>query len=245
MKIAVLIPYYKCSNNIKNVVSKIKFLKENDLILICDDGSNDNIEKIDFCNPRVKIFKNPENIGYGGTSQRLYILAQQFAVDFSISIHGDGGHDPDDASSVLQKCIDGYDICIGSRLSKIIYNLKSKSILSVFNSQTRLGMPVSRLFGHLLLTWLQNFCYQCNHYSYHEGLRACNKKAINWIVSQRLPKWYDYDEQLLIDLNNKKFKICEIPVNPNYNIKSKTSAPSLKYGLAVAYKAIKYKFFKK
>jgi len=245
MKCAALIPYYKCAQHIETVVRKIDFLEKNDFIVILDDGSYDGLERIKFLDHRVKIFQNPVNLGYGGTSQRLYAIAKELSIDYSINIHGDGGHCPEEAAHVLQQCISGYDICIGTRLVKIMENLNIKGYLPIFKAKNNLGMPLSRLLGHLALTSLQNFCYNTKFYSFHEGMRACNKKVINWINTEKLPTWYNYDEQLLVALHKQKFRINEVPISPNYSVHSSSSAPRLKYGVTVAWKAIQHKISKR
>jgi hypothetical protein len=72
-------------------------------------------------------------------------------------------------------------------------------------------------------------------------MRIANKKAMEWIVTQDMPIWYQYDGQLYIALAKNDFKIGEIAIEPLYSDQVKSSAPPFRYGLKCVSLAFKYK----
>ena len=79
VKISVLIPVYNAAAFLKNSVESIlrQSFKDFELILL-NDCSSDNSEEIikTFSDPRIKYFRNEQNLGISGSRNRLMDLAQ-------------------------------------------------------------------------------------------------------------------------------------------------------------------------
>jgi glycosyltransferase involved in cell wall biosynthesis len=88
-----------------------------DEVIVVDDASTDETLDRAARHPRVFASRNPVNLGYGGTSRRLYAIALDRGADVTINIHGDLGHRPEDIPAVLGPVLRGeFDIVLGSRL---------------------------------------------------------------------------------------------------------------------------------
>ena len=157
MKFCVLIPAYNCAHIIDQVVQRLTLPGPDDEIIVVDDGSRDNTLEVARGLPRVYAERNPINLGYGGTSQRLYEIALAHGADYTVNIHGDLGHRPEDVPLVLQALLDGqYDLVMGSRLKFLLDLRKQRGWRYLFSAEARQNMPVSRVVGHIGLTWFQN-----------------------------------------------------------------------------------------
>jgi|APSaa5957512576_1039674.scaffolds.fasta_scaffold220461_1 dolichol-phosphate mannosyltransferase len=113
MKLCVLIPAYNCAHILPEVVNRIHLPTSEDEIIVIDDASQDNTFDVANNLSRVYALRNKINLGYGGTSQRLYQVAFERGADFVINLHGDLGHRPEDIGRLIPSLISNeYDIVI-------------------------------------------------------------------------------------------------------------------------------------
>lgn len=233
-ELAVLIPAYNCAHSIAELIKDIQKRNIVDLIIVVDDCSSDQTSAKAKRFDNVLVYRNKVNKGYGGTSNLLYELALKHKVKFAINIHGDGGHKIDDLWPLVSEIKKNkHDFVIASRLKYIKNQFHKHGFNTITNKTLRGGMPLIRLVGHLILTELQNRVLNIKIDSYHEGMRAVSAQGIRWILSQNLPAWYQYDNQLISYAAIEGHKISEIECKPNYSAQAQSSAPPVKYGLAV------------
>ncbi|MBN1882019.1 MAG: glycosyltransferase family 2 protein [Deltaproteobacteria bacterium] len=235
MKLCVLVPAYNCAHFLPELVERITLPGKDDEIIVVDDSSDDDTEKVAKSLPRVIVKKNPKNLGYGGTSQRLYELAAERGADITINMHGDLGHRPEDMPLLFERLQrNDCDIVVGSRLQFIYKSASQEGWLKcLYSPELRGGMPLIRLFGHVATTTFQNLCFGTNLHSFHEGMRGCSRPVIDWILKTEFSTWYNYDVEVLLSAYRYGFRIAEIPVAPNYTDHAKSSAPPFRYGLKV------------
>lgn len=235
MKICILVPAFNCSDTIAEVCRRIPLTGPEDEILVVDDGSSDRTLEIAQGLPRVHAVRNDVNLGYGGTSNRLYALARERSADVTVNIHGDLGHRPEEIPLILDEMErTGADVVVGTRLLflKNIAQQKGYPRL-LLDENLRCGMPRERLLGHLFLTSVQNLVYGSKLHSFHEGMRACGRRAIDWAATRRLPARYTYDSEFLFHAHRQGLVIREVPVPPCYDPRAKAAAPPIRYGLRV------------
>jgi glycosyltransferase involved in cell wall biosynthesis len=237
MKTCVLIPAYKCGDIIGEVCRRVPLAGPEDEIIVVDDCSPDDTFEVARSMPRVFVHRNPANLGYGGTSRRLYELACERGAELTVNIHGDLGHRPEDIPLLLEAAQQESrpDIVIGSRLLYLFHKARRQGgwRTMLFDAQGRGGMPLNRFLGHVVLTELQNQVYHSRLHSFHEGMRACRRHVIEWIIAADFPVGYGYDNELIFQAHRKGFKIQEVPVAPSFDHRVKTAAPPYKYGLSI------------
>lgn len=234
MKLCVLIPAYNCAHVITEVVNRVTLPGDSDEIIVVDDASGDDTLAVAQRLPRVHAVRNPVNLGYGGTSQRLYQLAVERNADLTINIHGDLGHRPEEIPLVLAPLYaGGCDLAIGSRLKYLMNLRRDQGWVKLLSPKARNNMPLHRMIGHFGLTWFQNTCLGTDLHSFHDGMRGCTREVVDWILRNELTTWYNYDMEVLIRAAREGFRIEEVPVPPLYGDHAKTSAPAVRYGLRV------------
>lgn len=115
MKVLIIIPAYNESENIERVVKNIKNNCPEYDYLIINDCSTDNTAQIckengfnyiDLCC----------NLGIGGGVQSGYIYAHRNGYDYAVQIDGDGQHDPQYISQMIETLEkEKADMVVGSR----------------------------------------------------------------------------------------------------------------------------------
>lgn len=233
MKLCVLVPALNCADSLSELRARTALPGPDDEMIIVDDASTDDTLSAAQSLSRVHAVRNESRSGYGGTSHRLYQLALARGVDVSVNVHGDLGHRPEDIPPLLAKVAEGYDIVLGSRLLLVLERVADQGWTRLFTPEVSCGMPPTRVLGHLGLTWFQNKCFGTQFHSFHEGMRACSRRAIEWAVNEDLPRWYNYDLELLLRAHRAGLRIGEVPVCPSYDSRAKSAAPRVRYGLKV------------
>ncbi|MBF0176413.1 MAG: glycosyltransferase family 2 protein [Magnetococcales bacterium] len=232
MKTCILVPAWNCCHLLTPMVERLELKGAEDEIIVVDDASCDETFNVAASLPRVHVYRNEANLGYGGTSQRLYQLAMEHNADFTVNLHGDLGHPPENLPKVLERLHQGdVDIVIGSRLIFIQEMVEKEGWLKLLDAKARHNMPYNRLFGHMALTVMQNMILGTSLHSFHEGMRGCNRAAVKWILEHEFPSWYEYDMMLLIHAYKAGLRISEVGVPPNYIDNVHSSAPPIKYGM--------------
>ncbi len=126
-KTLVFIPMYNCEKQITRVLSKLddKVLEYVDEIIVVNNRSTDNGEAavLDFKeknkNVPVKLFRNRDNYGLGGSHKVAFNYAIENGFDYVIVLHGDDQGDIHDLLPYLENG-EAYkmDSFLGSRFEK-------------------------------------------------------------------------------------------------------------------------------
>lgn len=127
-KILLFIPMYNCEKQIVRVLKQlnsqiIKYISE---VIIVNNLSTDNSEKvvIDYLNNNnikttIKVFRNCENYGLGGSHKVAFKYAIQNSFDYIIVLHGDDQGEISNIQKYLEhKEYLKYDCFMGARFMK-------------------------------------------------------------------------------------------------------------------------------
>ena len=236
----IAIPAWNCAPFIDEVIERINALLLGATIIVVDDHSSDDTSARAQRHANTVVHRNERNLGYGGTTTRLYEIARELNAGYVINLHGDLGHRPEDIPDLLTALQTGKgEFVVGSRLVYLMEQFSRHGLRVLFEDDLRGHMPLARLVGHFGLTAVQNLLFGLNLHSYHEGMRGCSRTALDWILSQNLPQWYDYDTTLLALAAASGFSIAEIPSLPHYGVETRSAAPMFHYGMRVLSNTIK------
>lgn len=226
MKVLIIIPAYNEQENIERVVANLKTHCPQYDYLIVNDCSSDktleicsknNFNHIDLCC----------NLGIGGGVQSGYIYAYRNGYDCAIQIDGDGQHDPQYISRLVDPIERGEaDIVIGSRF--IDYEGFQSS-----------GM---RRFGINFLSALIKAVCGAKVKDVTSGFRAANREFIEFFSKEYADDYPEPEAIVATKLNGAR--ILEVPVVMNEREGGTSSISPLKsiyYMIKVSLAILLYK----
>lgn len=127
-KILVFIPMYNCEKQIKRVLEKLTQKKKEWIteIIVVNNRSTDNGEEVvkEFIKNQkegapIKLLRNNENYGLGGSHKVGFKYAIKNNFDYIIVLHGDDQGDINDIEPIIQtKEYEKHDCMLGSRFKK-------------------------------------------------------------------------------------------------------------------------------
>jgi len=205
MKGLIVIPMYNEEKNILDVLNEIKSVYDKFDILIIDDCSTDNSNKICRSVSGVTVINLPSNLGIGGARQTGFKYALYYNYDVVVQLDGDGQHNPAYISKLLVGIENGNNICIGSRF---------------INFEGFQSSPLRRTGISFLNKLIKLFTNQTIT-DPTSGFRACDKSAIK-LFANNYPQDYPEPESLVTAFKNN-IKICEVPVKMTERVQGKSS----------------------
>lgn len=203
MKVLLIIPSYNEEENVLNNYNKIlEYNKRNKLnfdSIIINDGSIDKTEEICINNdiPHISLV---HNLGIGGAVQTGYKYALQNNYDIAVQFDGDGQHDINYVSKIIEPIINGQaDMVVGSRfIDKTSSSFKS-------SKARRIGISIISFFIKLVT--------RKKIYDTTSGFRAVNKNLIKYFAFN-YP--VEYPEPVsTVDILKKRYSIEEVAVSMN------------------------------
>ncbi len=208
--IAVVVPAYNEEKLIGRVLETMPDYV--DKIVVVDDCSQDDtVERVrgyfenDQFDSRLELISHDENQGVGGAIATGYQHCRELAVDVAAVMAGDAQMAPEDLPALLAPVVSGRaDFAKGNRL---IYGDAWKYI------------PKIRYLGNAALSMLTKIASGYWHVADSQtGYTAINQKALRLINWQKMYKRYGQPNDLLVRLNVYNFRVCDVPIQPIYNV---------------------------
>lgn len=200
-KVLLIIPAYNEEKNIIKTYEKIiEFNKNNKTnydVIVINDGSTDNTEKILSENniPHIRLVTN---LGIGGAVQTGYKYAMEKNYDIAIQFDGDGQHDVNYISKIIKPLVEKKaDMVIGSRF--------------VDKSESEFQSSLLRRIGIKIISVLIRLKTKQRILDTTSGFRAANKKIIKMFSEDYS---LEYPEPISnVRVIKKGYKISEVSVN--------------------------------
>lgn len=211
MRCLILIVSFNAEKHIGSVLSRIpcRELPTETEIVVLDDASTDQtvavaVQASKSLPLRVRILKNPENLGYGGNQKVGYQLALSEGFDAVVLLHGDGQYAPELLSSMLEPIISGRATAVlGSRM------ITKKAALAG-------GMPIYKWIGNQVLTSIENLMMGTSLSEFHTGYRAYAAAALRKIPFRFNADEFHFDTEIIIQLVLAGEVIAEVPIPTHY-----------------------------
>ena len=149
-ELLIIIPAYNEENNIGSVLNKMyeEGIDEIGDILVINDGSKDNTEKV-VSSLKVNIINQVINMGYGSALQLGYKYAEKKGYEYVIQLDADGQHDICNIRNIYNClkneesiCLDKPDIIIGSRFLSDSSTMKISKLKHIAISFFRLIIKI-------------------------------------------------------------------------------------------------------
>ena len=111
--IVAAIPAFNVEKTIARLVLEAqKFV---DVVLVCDDGSEDMTAEIAE-RLGADVIRHEKNLGYGAAIKTLFMMARELNADVLVTLDGDGQHDPREIPRLIEPVLENKaDIVLGSR----------------------------------------------------------------------------------------------------------------------------------
>ena len=203
-KIIVVIPCYKVSKQILNVISRIPKLVSN-IILVddqCPEKTGEVVSK-NINDPRVSVLTNSKNLGVGGATKVGYLQAIKYQADIIVKLDGDGQMNPEDIPKLIRVIIE--ENCNYSKGNRFftIKNVKQ--------------MPIVRKFGNLVLSFMSKL--STGYYEIFDpnnGFTAIDSYYLMQLPLDEVDDRYFFESDMLYQLNLLGAKVLDIPLPAIY-----------------------------
>jgi glycosyltransferase involved in cell wall biosynthesis len=194
-RLLIIVPAYNEEGSVGTVIHQIKRdLELQGDILVIDDGSTDDTAVV-ARKAGALVVSHPFNLGIGGAVQTGYIFADKMGYDLVARMDGDGQHDAEQLSGLIEMVISGeVDIAIGSR----------------YLGKGGFRSSVSRAVGIKIFALLVSLIARQPFTDTTSGFQAMNREAACFLA-RHLPTDYPEIEGLIL-LRRAGFRVLEASV---------------------------------
>lgn len=203
-RIAVVIPAYKVTRHINDVISKIPAIVWRIYVIddACPDGSGKFVEKRTD-NERVRIIYHAQNQGVGGAVMSGYQAAITDGAEVIVKIDGDGQMDPSLIQYFVKPILAGEaDYTKGNRF----YDLEEIRT-----------MPPMRLFGNAVLSFMTKLSSgYWNLFDPTNGYTAIHTDVARHLPLGKISRRYFFETDMLFRLNTLRAVVVDVPMDAKY-----------------------------
>lgn len=200
MRALVAIPVFNEQRYISRVLTQV--LRLTDDVLVVDDGSTDETPAILRENPRVRVIRHEENLGYGRSLMDAFRYAGLEHFDWVITMDCDDQHEPARIPAFIERAEkDDVDIVSGSRyLTTLAGNTGAPE------DRRRINMTITRMINDALdLSLTDSFC----------GFKAHRVAALERLSLTETG--YAFPLQFWVQVVRRGLRVCELPVRLIYH----------------------------
>ncbi|QEC70320.1 DUF2062 domain-containing protein [Panacibacter ginsenosidivorans] len=195
MKVCVIIPTYNNAKTLGSVINDVSAYTKN--IIVVNDGSLDETEKILSELPFLNIISYKKNVGKGWALRQGLKRATELGYLYAITIDSDGQHFAKDLAAFLEKLeTEKNAIIIGSR------NMNQESV------------PGKSSFGHKFSNFWFKVETGINAPDTQSGYRLYPLQPLNKI--KFLTRKYEFEIEVLVRAAWRSVKIESVPVSVYY-----------------------------
>ncbi len=237
LRFAIFVVAYNAVTTLRKVLDRIP--KEAwdavEEVYVFDDASQDDTEllgqgyKASRGVDKLKICRNPYNLGYGGNQKKGYEYAAQRGFDYVILLHGDGQYAPE-------------------MIPQFIATAREKRPAAVFGSRMmggsalKGGMPLYKFIGNKILTTAENLLLGTRLSEFHSGYRMYALEALKKLHYSAYTDDFHFDTQVIVELFHQGQEIVEIPI-PTYYGDEICYVNGMRYAKDVMLAVLRYKLF--
>ncbi|MFH1148523.1 MAG: glycosyltransferase family 2 protein [Pseudomonadota bacterium] len=229
-KVIVVMPAYNAAKTLRKTHAEVIAQDYVDLVIIVDDGSQDETITIANTLSRTKVHVHPKNRGYGGNQKTCYRLALEEGGDIIIMVHPDYQYTPKLIPAIVSMIGNGlYSCVLGSRI------LGGRALKG--------GMPVWRYVANRFLTLIENMLMDAKLSEYHTGYRGYSRELLEQVGFERNSDDFIFDNQILAQTLWLGYVIAEVSCPTKYSPEASSIDfnKSIKYGLGCLATAMKFR----
>ncbi len=229
-KIIVVMPAYNAAQTLRKTYDEVMAQKIVDLVILVDDGSNDETVAIARTLPNTIVHEHTQNKGYGGNQKSCYRLALEAGGDIIVMVHPDYQYTPKLIPAMASMIGNGlYHCVLGSRILGG-YALKG-------------GMPIWKYIANRGLSLVENLLLGAKLSEYHTGYRAFSRQLLENLPIEINSDDFVFDNQMLAQVLWYGYTIAEVSCPTKYfaEASSINFFRSVKYGFGCLQTAMVYR----
>ncbi len=226
-------PAYNAQQTLRKTYDEVMAQEIVDLVIIVDDGSQDETVSIAKTLHNTILYSHKENKGYGGNQKSCYKLALEQGGDIIIMVHPDYQYTPKLIPAMASMIGNGlYHCVLGSRILGG-YALKG-------------GMPTWKYIANRFLTFVENILIGAKLSEYHTGYRAFSRKLLEQLPIEKNSDDFVFDNQILAQIIWLGYTIAEVSCPTKYfaEASSINLYRSIKYGFGCLNTALIFRLSK-
>ena len=164
-KVIVVMPAYNAAQTLRTTHDEVMEQDLVDLVIVVDDGSQDETVAIAKTLPNTIVHTHPHNQGYGANQKTCYKLALEQGGDIIVMVHPDYQYTPQLIPAMVSMIGSGlYPCVLGSRI------LGGYALKGV--------MPVWKYIANRVLTLVGNILLGAKLSEYHTGYRTFSRQLL-------------------------------------------------------------------
>lgn len=232
-KVVVVMPAYNAAQTLRSTYAEVMEQDIVDLVIVVDDGSEDETVAIAKTFPDAIVHVHPQNRGYGANQKTCYRLALEQGGDIIIMVHPDYQYTPKLIPAMVSMIGNGvYSCVLGSRILGG-YALKG-------------GMPIWKYVANRFLTLAENILMGAKLSEYHTGYRAYSRRLLRELAFEANSDDFVFDNQILAQILWFGHTIAEVSCPTKYFAEaSSINLPrSIKYGFGCLKTAMSFRLAK-
>ena len=232
-KVIVVMPAYNAERTLRKTYNEIIDQEIIDLVIVVDDGSQDETVSIAKELPDTLVYTHEKNLGYGGNQKTCYRLALEAGGDIIIMVHPDYQYTPKLVLAMASMIGNGlYHCVLGSRILGG-YALKG-------------GMPIWKYIANRFLTLFENLLLGAKLSEYHTGYRAFSRNLLEQLPLEVNSDDFVFDNQMLAQILWLGYTVAEVSCPTKYfaEASSINLFRSIKYGFGCLMTALLFRLAK-
>lgn len=219
----IFIPAYNAAKTLPAVLERIPSELWNDCVacFVISKASQDNTlevaESLKATYPKLEWVGGDTNLGYGDSVRTGLTACLGVESETIVCLHGDGQYPPEELPSMLRE--------IQSRNLDILQGSRHK-----LNTARAGGMPVYKIVGGKVLTWMENRVFGMSMTDYHSGYMLYSRRALETLPIEHLSYYFDFDIEAIAAGRAMGLEIDEVGIPTHYGDEESYLNPWL-YGL--------------
>lgn len=194
MKICVLIPSYNESKTIQSLVTKIKSMGLD--VLVVDDGSMDQTSEL-ARSAGAEVFRHQKNQGKGASLKAGFHYALERDYQAVITMDGDGQHSPEDIPNfIAAAAASPAQMIVGNRMHSCQ------------------NMPLIRRLTNSVMSGLISLICRRNIRDSQCGFRLIKRELLSQL--NPISSNYEIETETIIEARHKGFELEFIPIQTIY-----------------------------
>ena len=222
-KIALVIPCYKVSKIINNVVQKVPKFVDN-IYLIDDKCPENSVKNIKLKSKRIKKIYRKINGGVGAAVKDGYKFSLKDKNDITVRVDGDGQMDLKLIKNFINPIVNNKtEFTKGNRFMSLSFMKK---------------MPPQRILGNIFFSFIGNIISK-NYkiFDFLNGYTSIKNSALKKVIKTKLDDDYYFDTILIYQLIKLKIRISDIQMTAKYE-DEKSNINIFSTGLTLLFKNI-------